>query len=427
MQFDLISIFPGYFAPLDLSLMGKAKAEGRVSVHVHDLRDWTNDPHRTVDDSPAGGGAGMVMKPDVWGRAIESVRGNGRVVLAIPSPSGALLGQRKIEDLADADQIIVACGRYEGIDARVGEYYDEVDGVEVFEFSIGDYVLNGGEVAALALVEATSRLLENFMGNPDSLVEESHGDDGLLEYPAYTQPNAWNGLVVPPILKSGDHARIARWRRDQAVQRTVRRRPDLLPGLANLDSRDHQVLAEEGWLIKPEVMEISIEKAGFEDIGELAALAARTFPDACPPGMAKEDIDQFIGEFLSEQAFAGYLADPKEWLVLVARTPFGLAAYTLTAFTCPDDMAFPDAAYLSKCYTDDRFRGSGLTAALIMRTMQEVKAPRIVLATNARNARAAKFYKKMGFKKAGRRDFYVGTAHNLDDVFVCDLTAKDEG
>lgn len=199
MRFDLISIFPDYFAPLRLSLMGKAEDAGLVQLHAHDLRDWATGKHRSVDDTPYGGGAGMVMRADVWARALDDVlsvplaaRGaedapaSPRRVVAIPTPSGTPLTQPRVEDLARADQIIVACGRYEGIDARVAEHYHGV-GVEVVEFSIGDYVLNGGEVAAMVLTEAVARLLDGFMGNPDSLVEESHSGAGLLEYPVFTK------------------------------------------------------------------------------------------------------------------------------------------------------------------------------------------------------------------------------------------------
>ncbi len=260
MRIDVVTIFPEYLAALDLSLVGKAREGGLVDLRVHDLRGWATDRHRTVDDAPMGGGAGMVMRPDVWGEALDDVLGLGTpddgdagadvgdhagLELLIPTPSGEPLTQRTAERLADLEHLVVACGRYEGIDARVAEHY-RGRGVRVTEYSIGDYVLAGGEVAALVLVEAVTRLLPGVLGNPESLVEESHGAAGLLEYPVYTRPPAWRGLAVPDVLLSGHHARIARWRRDRALERTAARRPDLVARLEPeaLDARDREVLAQ---------------------------------------------------------------------------------------------------------------------------------------------------------------------------------------
>lgn len=224
MRLDLISIFPAYFAPLELSLPGKAREAGLIEIHTHDLRAWTHDRHNTVDDTPYGGGAGMVMKPEPWGEALDEVLPDGGV-LVVPTPSGRLFSQALAAELAAEDHLVFACGRYEGIDQRVFDY--AAQRARVVEVSLGDYVLNGGEVAALAMIEAIIRLLPGFMGNPDSLVEESHVD-GLLEYPVYTKPASWRGLDVPEVLLSGDHGRVATWRQDQAVARTRERRPDLL-------------------------------------------------------------------------------------------------------------------------------------------------------------------------------------------------------
>jgi len=248
-RIDVVSIFPDYLAPLDLSLVGKARTSGLLDLRVHDLRDWTTDRHRTVDDTPFGGGAGMVMRPDVWGTALDSVLDEGAHLL-VPTPSGAPLTQRTAERLAEERHLVVACGRYEGIDARVAEHYRSRPGVRVSEFSIGDYVLNGGEVAALVLVEAVARLLPGVVGNPQSLVEESHGAAGLLEYPVYTKPPQWAGLDVPEVLLSGHHGRIERWRRDEALRRTAERRPDLVAALdpGTLDRADLVTLAELGWV-----------------------------------------------------------------------------------------------------------------------------------------------------------------------------------
>lgn len=250
MRFDFISIFPQYFNALELSLMGKAVEKGQLSIHVHDLRDWTEDKHRSVDDAPYGGGAGMVMRADVWGQALDSVlQSSGRRVLAIPTPSGTPLTQEISRNLVTADQIVFACGRYEGIDYRVAEYYREETDVEVLEYSIGDYVLNGGEVAALVLVESVARLLDGFMSNPQSLVEESF-ENSLLEYPAYTRPLEWKGREVPAVLRSGDHTRIEAWRRDVSLMRTATRRADLVAQLdpAQLSDVDLETLAYYGWV-----------------------------------------------------------------------------------------------------------------------------------------------------------------------------------
>ena len=223
MQIDVVTIFPDYLAPLELSLAGKARDKGLLDIRVHDLRRWTHDRHRTVDDTPYGGGAGMVMKPEPWGEALDDLELDG-ATLVVTTPSGEPFTQALARELATRERLVFACGRYEGIDQRV---LDEArTRTEVREISIGDYVLNGGEVAALAITEAVVRLLPGFMGNPESLAEESH-EDGLLEYPVYTKPASWRGHDVPPVLLSGDHAAIRAWRHDQAVRRTAERRPDL--------------------------------------------------------------------------------------------------------------------------------------------------------------------------------------------------------
>jgi tRNA (guanine37-N1)-methyltransferase len=245
-RIDVVSIFPDYLAPLDLSLAGKAQASGLLEVHVHDLRRWAHDRHHTVDDTPYGGGAGMVMKPEPWGEALDEVMaaGAGEPVLLVPTPSGEPFTQRTAEELSVEPWLVFACGRYEGIDQRVVDHARSR--MRVREVSIGDYVLNGGEVAALVVVEAVVRLLPGFMGNPASLAEESHGGDGLLEYPVYTKPPSWRGLDVPEVLFSGHHGKIARWRRDQALRRTAERRPDLLERIPQeqLSDLDQAVLAD---------------------------------------------------------------------------------------------------------------------------------------------------------------------------------------
>lgn len=234
MRIDFVSIFPDYFAPLTLSLPGKAQAAGLLEMQAHDLRSWTHDRHSTVDDTPYGGGAGMVMKPGPWGEALDELL-TDTAVLIVPTPSGAPFTQAMAGELAQESHLVFACGRYEGIDQRVFDATARTH--RVVEISLGDYVLNGGEVAALAITEAVIRLIPGFMGNPESLVEESHSD-GLLEYPTYTKPQVWRDLEVPEILRSGNHGAIEAWRIEQARARTAERRPDLLPRHALADGSD---------------------------------------------------------------------------------------------------------------------------------------------------------------------------------------------
>lgn len=229
MRIDVVTIFPEYLGPLDVSLVGRARERGLLDIRAHDLRDHTHDRHRTVDDTPTGGGAGMVMRPEPWGEALDALTAgaDSAPTLVVPTPSGRPFGQRDAERLATLDWLVFACGRYEGIDQRVVD--DATTRMPVEELSLGDFVLNGGEVAALAMIEAVVRLLPGFVGNPESLVEESHGaGGGLLEYPVYTKPASWRGHDVPEVLLSGNHARIAAWRHEQSLRRTEERRPDLL-------------------------------------------------------------------------------------------------------------------------------------------------------------------------------------------------------
>ncbi|MDX6276113.1 MAG: tRNA (guanine37-N1)-methyltransferase [Nocardioidaceae bacterium] len=221
MRIDVVSIFPAYLDALQLSLTGKAQSAGLLKVAAHDLREFTHDKHRSVDDTPYGGGAGMVMKAEPWGEALDALATDDAVVI-VPTPSGVPFTQRTAERLSTEAHLVFACGRYEGIDQRVVDHAAATWRVE--EISLGDFVLNGGEVAALAMIEAIVRLIPGFMGNPESLVEESHGDDGLLEYPVFTKPSSWRGLDVPEVLLSGNHAAIAAWRREQAERRTQERR-----------------------------------------------------------------------------------------------------------------------------------------------------------------------------------------------------------
>ncbi len=257
MRVDVVSIFPEYLAPLELSLIGKARQDGLLELKVHDLRDFTTDRHRTVDDTPYGGGAGMVMKPEPWAQALAAVAAEAaegtagpaaaaKPVLIVPSPAGERFTQATAQELSAEDRLVFACGRYEGIDERVMEWAGEH--FTVRPMSLGDYVLNGGEVAVLAMVEAIGRLLPGVVGNPESLVEESHSD-GLLEYPVYTKPSSWRGRDVPAVLLSGNHGKIAQWRRHEQYRRTAERRPDLLEEFdaGKLPRADRTAFADLGY------------------------------------------------------------------------------------------------------------------------------------------------------------------------------------
>ena len=225
MKIDAISIFPEFFDVLEISLLGKAQEAGLISFEAHNLRDFTHDRHKTVDDTPYGGGAGMLMKPEPWGEAFDKIIGKDRPVVIFTSPAGKPFNQELAGELSQREHLVFACGRYEGIDQRVVDYAGTI--ADVHEISIGDYVLNGGEVAAVAMIEAIARLIPGVIGNNESLAEESH-NEGLLEAPSYTKPQSWRGLEVPEMLLSGHHAEIEKWRKAQSLERTKQNRPDLL-------------------------------------------------------------------------------------------------------------------------------------------------------------------------------------------------------
>jgi tRNA (guanine37-N1)-methyltransferase len=294
---DVVTIFPEWFAVLDVSLIGKARASGLVDITVHDLRAWTRDRHRTVDDTPYGGGAGMVMRPEPWGEALDALRSGGsaaRPTLVVPSPSGTPLRQAMARDLATVEHLVFACGRYEGIDQRVVE--EAATTYDVREVSLGDYVLNGGEVATLVVLEAVVRLLPGFLGNPSSLEEESH-EDGLLEYPVYTKPATWRGREVPPVLLSGDHGAIAAWRHAESVRRTVARRPDL---------------AHASTQVGLGGIELDIRPATRADAGEIFTLTRACW---------LQELEANPGVMIPalEESFDDFLSSLDEWTTLVAR------------------------------------------------------------------------------------------------------------
>src|SRR5229473_2198496 len=253
MRIDIITIFPEYFSPLSVSLLGKAAARGTIQLQVHDLRRWADDAHHTVDDAPFGGGPGMVMAAGPWGAALDAVTGDAPGArLIVPTPSGIPFTQTDALKYSRLAHLVFACGRYEGIDARV--VADARERMDVDEVSIGDYVLSGGEPAALVMIDAVGRLLPGVLGNAESVADDSFGAgsgpmSGLLEGPVYTRPRVWRGREVPPVLLSGDHAAITRWRRDEALRRTAALRPDLMAALPvdALDGRDRQVLDEAGF------------------------------------------------------------------------------------------------------------------------------------------------------------------------------------
>ena len=266
MDIDIVSVFPEYFQMLDLSLLGKAQNNGLLQIRAHNLRKWTHDVHQSVDDTPVGGGAGMVMKPEVWAECLDELLNLQDVqsaqaqdtqtqdtqdlpILIFPNPSAPLFTQKDATELSHANHLLFGCGRYEGYDARIPEYY-RAKGIDVREYSIGDYVLNGGEVAVSVMLEAITRLIPGFMGNPESIVEESYtGSDALLEHHQYTRPTTWRGISVPEVLTSGNHAKVDRFRRDEAISRTSEIRPDLIERLdcRALDKADRKTLMALGW------------------------------------------------------------------------------------------------------------------------------------------------------------------------------------
>lgn len=267
MDIDIVSVFPEYFQMLDLSLLGKAQNNGLLQIRAHNLRRWTHDVHQSVDDTPVGGGAGMVMKPEVWAECLDELlnlqnQKNAQdsqdtqdlPILIFPNPSAPLFTQKDATELSHANHLLFGCGRYEGYDARIPEYY-RAKGIDVREYSIGDYVLNGGEVAVSVMLEAITRLIPGFMGNPESIVEESYtGSDALLEHHQYTRPTTWRGISVPEVLTSGNHAKVDRFRRDEAISRTSEIRPDLIERLdcRALDKADRKTLMTLGWEVSGE-------------------------------------------------------------------------------------------------------------------------------------------------------------------------------
>jgi tRNA (guanine37-N1)-methyltransferase len=369
MRLDYLTIFPGYLAPLRLSLPGKAIASGLLELHVHDLREWTHDRHRTVDDTPYGGGAGMVMKPEPYGAAFDAL-GLEDATVIVTTPSGEPFTQALARDLSTRERLLFLIGRYEGIDQRVIDHARER--TEVREISLGDYVLNGGEVAALAITEAVVRLLPGFMGNADSLVEESH-EDGLLEYPVYTKPQTWRGLEVPPVLLSGDHGKIAAWRHQRQLERTAERRPDLL----------HASAAATSWTIVP---------ATRGDAGELMTLMRACWVQEAIDGQTL-DIPALHETY--EQVVDGIAS----WDTYVVREGGRLVGSVRGRLTEPDDRGSVGWDIGRLCVAPD-LQGRGLGRALLehIQGVAPSQASAYSLFTGARSQRNQRMYKKAGFR-----------------------------
>lgn len=367
MRLDYLTIFPDFFAPLDLSLPGKAAGKGLLEFHVHDLRSYATDKHRRVDDTPYGGGAGMVMKPEPWGAAFDELLTAGTTVI-FTSPSGERFDQRLAEDLSTREHLVFACGRYEGIDQRVIDHARER--ADVREISLGDYVLNGGEVAALAVTEAVVRLLPGFMGNAESLVEESHGEGGLLEYPVYTKPPEWRGHEVPAVLRSGDHGKVGDWRAEQARRRTAQRRPDLL----------HPSVLDDG---------TPITRAVRSDAGEILTLQRACWMQEA---LANDSFDiPALHESLDD--VRAWLDEWDTWVVrragrLVGAVRGRLEGLDHTAWDIGRVMVAPD------------LQGSGMGRVLLdhIQAVAPEQATSYVLFTGAGSERNLRMYQKAGFR-----------------------------
>lgn len=370
MRLDVVTIFPDYLAPLDLSLIGKARRDGLIDLSVHDLRDFTHDRHRTVDDTPYGGGAGMVMKPQPWAEALDHVANSAdsRPTLIIPGPGGEPFNQATAREFAQQDWLVFGCGRYEGIDERVYEHAAEAYDVRVI--SLGDYVLNGGEVAVLAMVEAIARLLPGVIGNAESLVEESH-EDGLLEYPVYTKPADWQGRSVPDVLLSGDHGRVAAWRHQQRLERTAARRPDLLPASAAL-----KLDGLEGAEWRPAVL---------ADVGELLTLT-----HAC--WLREVIVNEAPDIPAAHETYASLAGSLGEWDTYVLRVDGRLVGSVRVRLE-------GEVGHIGRLMVAPDLRGRGLGRWLLTRA--EERAPRArsyELITGDRSVGNQRLYKKAGYR-----------------------------
>lgn len=392
MRIDVLSIFPEYLVPLDLSLIGKSRERGLLDVRAHNLRDWTTDRHNRVDDTPYGGGAGMVMKPEPWAQGLDAVAddiaGNHqgdleRPILIVPGPSGQRFTQKMAAELAQAPNLVFACGRYEGIDERVYDFATQRYDVRIV--SLGDYVLNGGEVAVLAMVEAIVRLVPGVIGNQESLVEESH-EDGLLEYPVYTKPAVWRDRGVPEILLSGNHAAIRTWRHEQRLERTAARRPDLLSATQSL---------------RPQSIESSdVQTALPADAGELLTLTV-----ACYVAEGR-DHDSFGLPALNEttESVREALA---EWTTWVLRSQ-GRMIGSVRARMSGHDWEIGRLIVAP----DLQSQGIGRWLLELAESQAPEEARSVVLFTGAKSKRNLTMYRKAGYRVTGASEHLgVPTKH----------------
>lgn len=412
MRLDVVTIFPEYLAPLDLSLIGKARRDGLLDLRVHDLRTFTHDRHRTVDDTPYGGGAGMVMKAEPWAEALDAVLGSvapentddpgsagvgpaagtrPRARLLVPGPGGAPFTQATAHRLAREEHLVFACGRYEGIDERVYEHAREVFDGRVEILSLGDYVLNGGEVAVLAMVEAIARLVPGVVGNAESLVEESH-EDGLLEYPVYTKPASWRGRDVPAVLLGGDHGAIARWRHEQRLARTADRRPDLLPPSAVLHGEDALPLRPA---VPADAAELYVlQRCCWLLEGEIAH--DYTIP---PLTETPEDV-------------RASLAPGSAWRTWVVRDAAGrLVASVRGRLAAIGNDDAPATWEIGRLMVAPDLTGRGLGRALLQHALAaaDPAARRAWLVTGAASTRNQRLYRKAGFRVLRGEPAYPGT------------------
>jgi len=395
---DVVSIFPDYLAPLELSLLGKARRDGILEVRVHDLRDFAHDRHRSVDDSPLGGGAGMVMKPEPWAEALDAVVASGPPGrdaavphLIVPGPGGVPFTQALARTLAQEQWLAFACGRYEGIDERV---YDHAAArMPVTVVSLGDYVLNGGEVAVLAMVEAVGRLLPGVVGNAESLVEESH-EDGLLEYPVYTRPASWDdaGTVreVPAVLLSGDHGAIAAWRHAQRLERTASRRPDLLPLSATTGA----------------LADLDVQVATPADAAELLVLQR-----ACwvREGLAAQG--RWLVPPLAEE-HADVVAGLHDWTTCAVRVPSahaspGRLVASVRGRGHPGDDTRWEVGRLMVA-PDLRGRGLGRELLALAESLAPARATHVWLTTGVLEEGNQRFYRRAGYRPAPGEPTYPG-------------------
>lgn len=477
MRIDAISIFPEFFEVLDLSLIGKAQEKDLVQFNAHNLRSWASGKHLSVDDTPFGGGAGMVMKADVWGKALDEILGfnveNGNLnsnditkkddsfsgmqsgkpintdkkVLLIPSPSGKQFSQKFAEELSEKDQIVFACGRYEGIDSRVYEHYKslENENFSVQEFSIGDYVLNGGEVASIVVIEAVTRLIPGMMGNPMSLVEESHCDDGFLEYPVYTRPSVWKGLEVPKVLLEGNHSKIERFRRNKSIEKTIKNRLDILSSIDKniFDIQDKEIMAQNNIIsVNDDLYSLKCVKADGHDLDKIVNF----FEESRLKGIRnciENDSDDYqlcnltslesvlqdnqnkcfvikIDGKISANKIEYFSSDEEKIIGVLIAKNYDEAGTQKNSW--PVKFAkeiFEDSSiFVNFLILSEEYENSGLEKLFLETIVEKEKVSKIHVVLSMKNKELSKKYKKIGFQKIGTRII----KDNRVILYVCDFS-----